>query len=462
MFNRVLALRLALSAVLLFSMDVPLHIAQAHHCPGEPERPAKPNHSCRTRTQTIQEGEPRTTHPGGNPGRGSEGQELQDAECIAPVDPQVLEALRNERNEALRTMAGMGYAADRILAAMGKLIAARLQHLTEPNEGIAVRASRAASDAAAKAPPAVVEAGKAIAAYLTNDNAANHRYLYGRAIAAINGAEQALKQATRNPHVTLATIADELLIGKATGIGGAACRWGSGQAAEFANKVGEARKAKQTVACMNTNAKELAEFQRGIQTQTGAQPRPQSSGPPPVGPPPMTRLPQPLSSGIPPTCYQNQCWLNVQAVDHYWKTGQWIEPRPRGYPLIEELSDLPSLDPLHIKRDLKAKHGGDKAVDPGHGSCGLQAHAEGVPVPSSKQQIEQAIEPGRQGYVFVDWEQTIGNKVVKGQHVVNVRGLRDGTVEFFDRTTVSDANLRGAVEPQLWASAKRVRYFRSW
>jgi hypothetical protein len=42
------------------------------------------------------------------------------------------------------------------------------------------------------APESVVRAGQAVAAYFANDNAANHRYLYGQVKMAINNAKQDL------------------------------------------------------------------------------------------------------------------------------------------------------------------------------------------------------------------------------------------------------------------------------
>lgn len=47
--------------------------------------------------------------------------------------------------------------------------------------------------------------------YLTNNNEANHRYLYGQVQVGIDNADQALEQMLRNPHVTIATVADGLL-----------------------------------------------------------------------------------------------------------------------------------------------------------------------------------------------------------------------------------------------------------
>ena len=443
-------LRFAVPAVFLLFADLPGQIADAHHCPGEPERPAKPNHSCRTRTQTIHTGEPGTTHPGGNPGRRGES---RPEDCIAPIDPEMVEKIQSERNEVLRALAGGGYATERTLVAMNKLIAARLQHMTDPNEGILVRTSRAAGEAAVNAPQEVVKAAKAVAAYLANDNAANHRHLYQQAQAAMKSAEQALKDQLRNPHVTLATVADEVLVGKATGMAGNMCRAGAAKAIDLTREFNEARKAKQTLGRMSENSKEFTDFQRSLQKETGNSP-PRSGGQTPSGP-------IPNNSGIPGTCWKNQCWPNVQAVDNYWKTGKWIEPKMRGIPNIDELEDLPSLDPFHVKRDLTANFGGSRALDPRHGPGGQQSHAKGDAVPSSRQQIEDTIQDGDQGYVFIDWEQTVAGEKITGQHVVNVRKQPNQPVEFFDRGTLNDSSLRGQIEPHIWNNARRVRYFRT-
>jgi hypothetical protein len=53
-----------------------------------------------------------------------------------------------------------------------------------------------------------VNAGKAVAAYLTNDVEANHRYLYGQVDTWVNRAEADLKQKLRNPHIAIATVAE--------------------------------------------------------------------------------------------------------------------------------------------------------------------------------------------------------------------------------------------------------------
>jgi hypothetical protein len=83
-------------------------------------------------------------------------------------------------------------------------------------------------------------------------------------------------------------------------------------------------------------------------------------------------------------------------------------------------------------------------------------------VASSKAGIEDVMRqkgPGAQGYAFVRWEETVGNEVAGGGHIVNVRTLENGVVEFFDRATQHVADLRGAVEPALWRNAREVFFF---
>ena len=182
------------------------------------------------------------------PGRGGplpqESTANEGGDCLVPVDPQMLERLRGERNVLLREMAGGGYMVDLTLTAMGKLIAARLQHLADRNpdnyplEGIVTRTQGAVQNA----PAAVVDAGKAVATYLTNSNEANHRYLYSQVQVGIDNADQALQQMLRNPHVTIATVADGLLVGRATGATGTVCRQLTArQIAQVKNKIDEAR-----------------------------------------------------------------------------------------------------------------------------------------------------------------------------------------------------------------------------
>jgi len=231
------------------------------------------------------------------------------------------------------------------------------------------------------------------------------------------------------------------------------------------------------LAVLNAEAKQFVPLARKLTTPSklptrNVTPPPLTVGTRPPVNPPAGSLDRPLPpsfgnepprprSGVPTTCYENQCWRNVQAVDRFWKTGVWNEPTPRGYPLVEELHDLPT--PVSaIIQDLRKQAGGAQALDPRHGPLGQQAHAHGIPVASSRGQIEDVmgqLPPGSQGYAFIDWEMTVGNEVIGGGHVVNVRTLQNQTVEFFDRATQQTAGLLGAVDPQIWNNAKQVYFF---
>ncbi|HEY7318834.1 MAG TPA: hypothetical protein VIE89_14765, partial [Candidatus Binatia bacterium] len=65
-----------------------------------------------------------------------------ESDCLPQIDAQELERLKAERNDLVRSLAGAGYVTDLTLQTMGKLIVARLHHLTEPNEGIVSRTLR--------------------------------------------------------------------------------------------------------------------------------------------------------------------------------------------------------------------------------------------------------------------------------------------------------------------------------
>jgi hypothetical protein len=148
-------------------------------------------------------------------------------------------------------------------------------------------------------------------------------------------------------------------------------------------------------------------------------------------------------------------------VDEYWKTGNWQEPPVRGYPLAEELHDLPTPGAVLIQ-DLRRGYGGRNALDPMHGSLGQKAHAHGIPVASSKNQIEDVMRqkgPGAQGFAMIQWEQDVAGIRLGGGHIVNVRTLENNVVEFFDRSTQNIANLRGMVEPAMWQNAREVYFF---
>ncbi len=147
---------------------------------------------------------------------------IDDSDCLPKIDAQVIEGLKVERNELLRDLAGGGYMTDLTMKTLAKLLAAHLYHLTEPNEGLLSKTTRKLRHATERAPQAVVKAGQAVAAYMTNNTAANHRYLYGQVEMAVRKAEGEIRNKLRNPHITIAEIADSFLVGKATGT---VCRW---------------------------------------------------------------------------------------------------------------------------------------------------------------------------------------------------------------------------------------------
>ena len=110
---------------------------------------------------------------GGNPPPSNE------EDCLPRVDPRVLARLQNE-GSLLRDLAGGGYMADLTLQTWGKLLAARLHHLTEPNEGIAARTVDAAQRTWEYAPQAVAEAAREVTRFASGP-ADNHQMLYEEA-----------------------------------------------------------------------------------------------------------------------------------------------------------------------------------------------------------------------------------------------------------------------------------------
>jgi len=175
-----------------------------------------------------------------------------ESDCLPQIDAKEVERLKAERNDLLQSLAGAGYLTDLTLQTMGKLIAARLHHLTEPNEGIASRTARTARSAIEHAPETVVKAGEAVTKYLTNNNAANQRYLYGQVEIAVKKAQEEFKQKLRNPQITIATAADSLLVGKATGSLGTVCRqWTATKVAQLKRKIDDTRQAGKVVKQIN-------------------------------------------------------------------------------------------------------------------------------------------------------------------------------------------------------------------
>lgn len=172
---------------------------------------------------------------------GSSSAEVQnDSDCLPQVDSHVLTVLEAERNETLKTLAGGGYMTDLFMRTLAKLQAAHMHHLTEPNEGLLSRTTRTVKRALDRAPETAVQAGRAVTQYLSNDTAAKHRYLYGQVEMAVRKAEQELKRRLRNPHITLAEIADSFLVGKATGT---MCRWTEAQVVRLREKIDKAQDA---------------------------------------------------------------------------------------------------------------------------------------------------------------------------------------------------------------------------
>jgi hypothetical protein len=163
-----------------------------------------------------------------------------DSDCLPQIDPHVLTLLEAERNDTVKTLAGGGYVATLFVKTLMKFQAAHLHHLTEPNEGLLSRTTRTVQRSLDRAPETVVQAGRAVAQYLTNDKASIHRYLYGQVEMAIQKAEKDLKQRLRNPHITLAEIADSFLVGKATGT---VCHWTEVRVMQLRAKIDKAQRA---------------------------------------------------------------------------------------------------------------------------------------------------------------------------------------------------------------------------
>jgi hypothetical protein len=322
-----------------------------------------------------------------------------DSDCLPQVDPQMLERLRRERNQLLREIAiGGYYAFDLSLQTFGKLMAARLHHLTEPNEGIPARTTRAAQQAWKHAPEAVVKAGKAVAAYLTNDVEANHRYLYGQMQMWVKRAEEDLKKMTRNPHLTIAKTADKLLIGGLAGR--AVCRqWPRRKAAEFKNETDQALE----------GGNRLRKIRK-------TEPPATSCDPPP----------------------EDCVWQALGSA-----TGDKSYFLRKKKPTVEE-----------VYAHLKKHFGEDKAKDPLTGRPGdLQSIAEGVPVSLNADELVGVLKrapEGFKGLIFID---RAGGKT---GHVFETARLKGTPFPIFWDTQQRTSNL-----DIMMAGATEIRYYRT-
>lgn len=234
---------------------------------------------------------------------------------------------------------------------------------------------------------------------------------------------------------------------------------------QFARDVNDAAK---SLTASNGTAVELAQMQRSAiaSSKAGLRPPGSRTGGPgtgnpglDVGPPPPSI---PSSASITPTCYQNNCLRNSIAVDKYWKTGRWQEPRrPAGYPGIEDLEDL-AAPKLRVSLELRNAFGRGNAVDPMHGPNGLQEHALGHPVASSRLRIEETLrelaqrgEMG-QGIVLLDQEVMLPDGTMyRGGHIANVRVHPGGRMETYDRA------FGGPIPEREWQVARQVWFYRT-
>jgi hypothetical protein len=343
-----------------------------------------------------------------------------EEDCLPRVDPRVVARLQNERNGLLRDLAGGGYMADLTLQTWGKLLAARLHHLTEPNEGLAARTVAGAQRAWDYAPQKVAEAARAVTRYLASSPADNHRMLYEEAQAAIQKAEDGLRAAMRNPQVVLAQAADTMLIGKvAMTVTPQICRaWPPAKTAQIEQGILEARKAEEGLAEVSEAARR---FRAG--PQVGA----------------ACGLVE-LEGGV--DCFPRAVHLDQRPG---WRRGDPVQSLDRIPGSITETTVEGSL----VQEVLKEQYGSN-ALDPETGfQFGLLAHRLGVPVGvSSQQALEQALRRGWArlprdqkrpvgGLMFMETGDAAG---VRSRHVINVRFL-GATFEYWDDQQTMDGSL---------------------
>jgi hypothetical protein len=143
------------------------------------------------------------------------------------------------------------------------------------------------------------------------------------------------------------------------------------------------------------------------------------------------------------------CFWSAIAQDLRWKfPGQPFQAPGQG-----------NVTPAQIQSTL-AKLYGPEARDPLHGPGGYEFHQKGLPITSSRAQIEAALHaagPGSQGLVFFDH---VGDG--SGGHVINVQCVPAGggcRVVFHDAQPVSDAQ-RVPVENE-FRLAKRIGFYRT-
>lgn len=277
-----------------------------------------------TESSNSNEGSP--TEKSTRPQRGPLRDSIEDSDCLPKIDPHVIEALNVERNELLRDLGGGGYITHLTLTALRKLLVAHMHHLTEPNEGLLSKTTRKLGRVIERAPQTAVTAGQVIAEYMTNDTAANHRYLYGQVEAAVKKVDAELKTRLRNPHITIAEIADSFLVGRATG---SVCpNWTLVQVEKLKKKTDRAKEA-------STRVRDIH------------------------------NMPSPGSNACAP-----------KREDCFWRTLH----NATGDPSYQLRKELPTWDEVHTK--LKQHFGGANAKDPLTGRRGdLQKIAEGIPVP---------------------------------------------------------------------------------
>ena len=277
-----------------------------------------------------------------------------EPDCLPPIDAAVLRDIQAERNQILAFLASGGAAVNLNLDTIGKVAAARLQHMTEPNEGIPIRTARQVRSTFEHAPESIVKAGEAVAKYLTNNSAANHRLLYGQMQAAISRAEADLKQMLRNPHITIATVADTVLIGKLTGAAGTVCRqYSATKITQLKNKIEETRQAGKVVTQIKKDGS-----------------------------------PNPICGQVDPDGGRDCAWqaMAVATGDRSWFLRKDPPTPEQFYPILEQ----------HF--------GGDKAKHPMTRRPGaLQSMAAGRPVPVTQDEFVQLLHDMPDGSEYMVW-----------------------------------------------------------
>ena len=340
--------------------------------------------------QTGRGGNPSTGSPGSNPGSNPGDTFQSGSQCQVVADPALQQQYLPSAREALRTFSAMGSQADIVLTTMGKLAAARMASLAQPNS---VNNALAAS-------------AKAVVDYVSNND---YRSQVAAQLKA--AADTAVQQARNNPAQFVGFLGDQALAGAAQNQLMKACPVTPAQIAQLKGGIDKAR--------------------TSIQRIAGAiQKKQQFTGTFGTGPGNLPRIPGHPPS--PPLC-SNACVKLATAQDQLWASDETFVIN--GAQATSGANDL-RMTSDQVSELLQEQYGEIVRRSPAFTPEQQFNFSQGIPINANRNQIINFLRPyhGSRGLVFVQFR---GSQL---GHTFNARAFNN-TVEFLDAGQKMDGNL---------------------